>query len=437
MKGILKYIGVFSATLALLILLLVLSCTIPQKKIYENSRLSAEFMTKNETDFYNPLLSEEKFVIHNYADAIWLSIAYSIDSEHPLKSALEGKYYNEFGDRLYNINFYRDTIEQNKEANTEYYRYWHGTILFLRPLLTKFTYMDIRYMNVLLLTGLCFALIILLQQKLGMRAAVIFAVAIVSVGFYAVPYCIEYVPMFYIMFISSIAVLFLKDKKKIPYLFLITGICSNFFDFLTVETITLCVPLVLHFYELYRKGKIKDFKNSLKYFIKLCTLWLGGYLFTWMSKWLIASIVLKRNVMTNVMESVSQRTVGKVQETPLLKQLINALIYNIRGLFPFNLTQNTTGTVILFLAVLFVLFAVWFLYRKKKLEEVSKVFFIIALIPYLRYLVMSNHSYAHYWFTFRAQISSIMAVLLAVTVNIDKDLLKKEVKLKLLRRNPK
>ncbi|MCI6242093.1 MAG: hypothetical protein MR646_02120 [Agathobacter sp.] len=437
MKGILKYIGVFSATLALLILLLVLSCTIPQKKIYENSRLSAEFMTKNETDFYNPLLSEEKFVIHNYADAIWLSIAYSIDSEHPLKSALEGKYYNEFGDRLYNINFYRDTIEQNKEANTEYYRYWHGTILFLRPLLTKFTYMDIRYMNVLLLTGLCFALIILLQQKLGMRAAVIFAAAIVSVGFYAVPYCIEYVPMFYIMFISSIAVLFLKDKKKIPYLFLITGICSNFFDFLTVETITLCVPLVLHFYELYRKGKIKDFKNSLKYFIKLCTLWLGGYLFTWMSKWLIASIVLKRNVMTNVMESVSQRTVGKVQETPLLKQLINALIYNIRGLFPFNLTQNTTGTVILFLAVLFVLFAVWFLYRKKKLEEVSKVFFIIALIPYLRYLVMSNHSYAHYWFTFRAQISSIMAVLLAVTVNIDKDLLKKEVKLKLLRRNPK
>lgn len=437
MKGILKYIGVFSATLALLILLLVLSCTIPQKKIYENSRLSAEFMTKNETDFYNPLLSEEKFVIHNYADAIWLSIAYSIDSEHPLKSALEGKYYNEFGDRLYNINFYRDTIEQNKEANTEYYRYWHDTILFLRPLLTKFTYMDIRYMNVLLLTGLCFALIILLQQKLGMRAAVIFAAAIVSVGFYAVPYCIEYVPMFYIMFISSMAVLFLKEKKKIPYLFLITGICSNFFDFLTVETITLCVPLVLHFYELHRKGEIKDFKSNLKYFIKLCTLWLGGYLFTWMSKWLIASIVLRKNVMTNVMESVSQRTVGKVQETPLLKQLINALIYNIRGLFPFHLTKNTTGTVILFLAVLFVLFAVWFLYRKKKLEEVSKIFLIIACIPYLRYLVMSNHSYAHYWFTYRAQISSIMAVLLAVTVNIDKDLLKKEVKLKLLRRNPK
>lgn len=82
------------------------------------------------------------------------------------------------------------------------------------------------------------------------------------------------------------------------------------------------------------------------------------------------------------------------------------------------------------LAVLFLLFAIWFLYRKKKIEEVSKILLLIALIPYIRYLVMSNHSYSHYWFTFRAQISSVMALLLAVAVNLDKGLLKKEFKLK-------
>ncbi len=428
MKEILKYIRVFSATLALLILLLVLSCTIPQERIYENSRLSANYMTKNETDFYSPLLSEKNFEIHNYADAIWLSIAYSVDSDHPLKSALEGKYYNEFGDRLYNINFYRDTIEKNKEANTYYYRYWHGTIMFLRPLLTMFTYMDIRYINILFFTGLCFALIILLQKKLGTKASVIFAAAILSVNFYVVPYCIEYVPMFYIMFISSIMILFLKDKRKISYLFLMTGICSNFFDFLTVETVTLGVPLVIHFCELYSKGETEDLIYSLKYFIKLCTLWLCGYLLTWISKWIIASIVSKMNVMTNVMESISQRSVGKVQDTPFLEQLKNALLFNIRGIFPFNLTESTTGTILMILAVLFLLFAIWFLYRKKKVEEVSKIFLLIALIPYIRYLVMSNHSYSHYWFTFRAQISSVMALLLAVAVNLDKGLLKKEFK---------
>lgn len=425
MKQILKYVGVFAGTLALLILLLVLSCTIPQEKIYENSIASANFMIENETDFYNPLLAKQNFEIHDYADAIWLSIAYSVDSAHPLRSALEGKYYNEFGDRLYNFNFYRDTITQNKEANTYYYRYWHGPIMFLRPLLTVFTYMDIRYMNLILLTGLSFALLILMQRKLGMKAAVIFAVAMLSVNFYAVPFCIEYVPMFYIMFLSSILVLLLRDRQQVSYLFLITGICSNFFDFLTVETITLCVPLVVHFCALYTSGDTADSKRSLKHLLKLCALWLCGYLFTWVSKWIIASVVLQTNVMMNVLESVSQRTVGKVQDIPFGDQLKNALIYNLSELFPFNLTETAVGTLLMLFAVLFVLFVVWFLYRKEKVENISKIFLLIALIPYIRYLMMSNHSYSHYWFTFRAQLSSVMAVLLAVAVNLDKSLLKK------------
>lgn len=86
--------------------------------------------------------------------------------------------------------------------------------MFLRPLLTAFTYMDIRYINVVLLTGLCFALIILLQNKLGSKASITFAAAVIAVYFYVVPYCIEYAVMLYIMFISSIAVLLLKDKQS-------------------------------------------------------------------------------------------------------------------------------------------------------------------------------------------------------------------------------
>lgn len=430
MKAIAKYIGVFFATLIILICLLVLSCTIPQSKIYENSKASADYMTKHETDFYTPLLSEDNFELHDYADAIWLSIAYSVDSAHPLKSALEGKYYNGFGDRLYNMNFYRDTINKNLEANTYYYRYWHGPIMFLRPLLTQFTYMDIRYMNVLLLTGLCFVLIILLQKKLDVKAAVIFAAALLAVNFFVVPYCIEYVPMFYIMLISSILVLYLKDKQKVAYLFLVIGICSNFFDFLTVETISLCVPLVIHFYDLYLKGETEDSKKNLRYCIRLCVLWICGYLFTWVSKWLMASVVLRQNVMTNVMESISQRSVGKVDELSFFEQLKNSLILNIRGVFPFRMTKGPAGTIIMLLVVLALIFVIWFLYRKNKLEKVSIVFLVIAFIPYVRYMVMSNHSYAHSWFTFRAQISTIMAIFFAVVVNLDGELIQKELKRK-------
>lgn len=426
MKEILKYIGVFFVTLAILIGLFVLSCTIPRDKIYKNSKASAEYMTDRETDFYMPLLSEDIFELHDYADAIWLSIAYSADSTHPLQSVLEGKYYNGFGDRLYNVHFYADSINEELEANTYYYRYWHGPVMFLRPLLTQFTYMDIRYINVLLLTGLSFVLIILLQQKLDTKAAVIFAAALLSVHFFVVPYCLEYVPMFYIMFISAILVLCMEDKQKIACLFLITGICSNFFDFLTVETITLCVPLLFHFYDLYGKGEMKELRTNLKYCMKLCVLWVFGYGFTWVSKWIITSAVVGENVMGNVSESISQRSVETVEEFSFVEQLGNSLLQNIRRLFPFRMTDNSGATIVMVLAVFGVLFAFWFLYRKKKQEKVSVIFLLIAMIPYVRYLVLSNHSYTHSWFTFRAQLSSIMGVLFAVVVNLDRELIKKD-----------
>lgn len=384
-------------------------------------------MAEEETDFYTPLLSEDIFKLHDYADAIWLSIAYGVDSEHPLKSALEGKYYNGFGDRLYNILFYRDATRDDLEANTDYYRYWHGSIMFLRPPLTQFTYMDIRYINVMLLTGLSFALIIFLHNKLDTAAAVIFAAALLAVNFFVVPYCIEYVPVFYIMFISSIIILCLKGKQRISYLFLITGICSDFFDFLTVETITLCVPLAIHFYDLYIRGKADDFRKNLKYFIKLCTLWLCGYMFTWISKWVIASAVLRQNVMGNVMETISQRSVGEAEEISFVEQLKYALLLNIRSVFPFRITKGPAGTILMLFVILALLFAVWFLYRKKTPEKVSVIFLFIALIPYMRYLVMSNHSYTHNWFTFRAQISAIMAILFALMVNLDRALIQKEL----------
>ena len=34
----------------------------------------------------------------------------------------------------------------------------------------------------------------------------------------------------------------------------------------------------------------------------------------------------------------------------------------------------------------------------------------VALIPYVRYLVLHNHSYIHYSFTYRAQAATVIAI---------------------------
>ena len=42
------------------------------------------------------------------------------------------------------------------------------------------------------------------------------------------------------------------------------------------------------------------------------------------------------------------------------------------------------------------------------------LYLLVAFAPYIWYLVLSNHSYVHFWFTYRLQAVSITAILLLV-----------------------
>ena len=45
---------------------------------------------------------------------------------------------------------------------------------------------------------------------------------------------------------------------------------------------------------------------------------------------------------------------------------------------------------------------------------------LVAAYPYIWYLVMSNHSQIHYWYTYRAQVLTMFGILVFV-VNILKE----------------
>jgi len=63
---------------------------------------------------------------------------------------------------------------------------------------------------------------------------------------------------------------------------------------------------------------------------------------------------------------------------------------------------------------------------KGKKEKTSKECYIkftlllIAVIPYIRYIVLLNHSYHHSFFTFRAQLTSLIAISFIIIYSIDK-----------------
>ena len=79
--------------------------------------------------------------------------------------------------------------------------------------------------------------------------------------------------------------------------------------------------------------------------------------------------------------------------------------------------KESAVAVIAFIVPAF-LYIFWFFLRdKSKLHTKEKkdhsfffICLILALIPILRFLVLSNHSYMHYFFTYRALMADVMIV---------------------------
>ena len=132
MKNIFKYTIVFCTTLLILFLLLVITAQIPRSAIQENIKESTSaFGTRFEI---NELVKRRDYTFtHPYADAMLLNIMLCIDSESPVTSVLEAKYYYPRKyERQIEYNF-DEMVDNEVEGKVEYLRYWHGQMSILRP----------------------------------------------------------------------------------------------------------------------------------------------------------------------------------------------------------------------------------------------------------------------------------------------------------------
>ena len=103
-------------------------------------------------------------------------------------------------------------------------------------------------------------------------------------------------------------------------LFLVAGMLTVYLDFLSTETLTLLIPLLFVL-------RIREHDKCLDnggFAIKNAVLWLVGYAGMWASKWLIASIILKQNVMPYVTGHIEERLGGSVN-LPLSQFLIQSI----------------------------------------------------------------------------------------------------------------
>ncbi len=409
---------------------LVLSALVSKESVKENFKESASFLSEGE-DFLIMEKGVRSSCIHIYADSITLNIAYGYDADAPLESVMWSKYSSGYANDQKG-NLYCAVYEDAK-ANYQYLRYWHGSAVVV-----KFLHLFLNIKQIYILNGFIFILLTaLLLYKLiknGLKAeVVVYVLSLIAVSIWYVPFALEYTWCFLIMAATALITVSMALKEKYAHMglvFLLCGIITIYLDFLTTETITLVVPILLVLTIRRRQNKIDQgkafFKKELIFVVKNSFLWLCGYAFMWVAKWVTASVVLGENVMPYVTEHIEERLSGELADVSGIQYLLYAITRNLKQLFPID--HGIGGAFALGVFALGICY-LWFVYRRNKIDWHSILLYsLLGLVPILRFVVMKNHSTMHYFFTFRALVSMVFAILLSLTQIIDLNLLFKKKK---------
>ena len=405
----LKEIITFIVMIVVFVVLLVVSVIIPKEAISSNMEASAMFLCDRPV-FEERVENVASSRIDRYADSILLGITWQYDSKRPLESVMRSSYYyTAYQNENDNL---RDAVTEDIPANQQYLRYWHGSGAIVRILLTVLSIKGIYVLNGIVIAILYLTLIIVLLRRRGLIPAVGMVIGLILVSVWYVPLSLEYSWMFILTPVFSLIALEIAWRKKesmCSIAFLCFGMITNYLDFLTTETLTLTIPLLLM---LWAEKNDDDGYTGYGVTVRRCVLpWGIGYAGTWMSKWALAAIVLKENTLPYVTGHIAER-IGKNDMAGMSTGsfLLGAVTRNIRCVFP--LEYGIIG-VMVGVALIIGYAYLAFVYRGKLKNRRRIVMYLaITCIPYVRFIVLHNHSYIHCFFTYRAQLAVFLAMVL-------------------------
>ena len=423
-KNTIKYIVVYISIIVVLLGIYTATVKfIPKEKLLANIKESLPYLESN-TEVIEVKPTREYSYLHVYADEILLNMIYCMDSNKPLESIMSSKYYKDDIKFIEDFPNLEEALENGGQGNQEYMRYWHGSMMIIRPLLMFFNINEIYHILAIIMIILIVVLFAILIKKKQYLLLISTIIGYIMIAINYVPFCLEYVWTFLIMLVVSIIGIL---TKKHNMLFFVTGIITCFLDFLSTEIVTLFVPVIYIYTIKYKNGEIKSFKEGIKLIAKYAVLWLTGYCIMWGTKWLLASIILNVNALDFVVAKAKRRINGKVIGYSKGYMLRNSILRNVKVIYPFYMIHEVSTAVCIILGI--VISTVLLIKKDKKSLLNFLIFMLIAIVPYIRYLVLLNHSFMHYIFTFRDQLITIMALIVGIALSIDKTKLKQEVKL--------
>lgn len=408
MKKTAKFLGIYLIMVLIFFTSTVIVATIPSKFIKENVESSAKTLM-NEGDLLK-YPSYRQIMLDNYTDALMIDNSYSIDSNNPIESAMlvRENYISSISKKVSKdvlgehiqpkeqVEELDNLIKGNPDEAHEYARYWHGYLIYLRPLLLIFDYFQIRIIILIILSLLIIKLLYEMYKRKMIKTIIALAIALICVDIQLVFLSLQSMITFVIALVASnILVKRIEKIKDINLFFFIVGSITCFFDLLTTPLITLGIPLIL--YLLLTEKEDDSLKNTIIKMIKICIIWGIGYALICISKWVIVDLIYNRGVIYTSIEQFLYRS-NKSTYT----------LYYILG-------KNISYVNVILLMIITMIYIFFMLNKNITLKFKQSIpYFIVAIMPIAWYIILSQHSGLHCFFTYRLLAVSIFALEIGV-----------------------
>jgi hypothetical protein len=374
----------------------VFSAFLPDRVIQRHVKEAATSLQKA-GNYPSALIDGEVCRMDNFTDALILNQIYSIDRHQPVRSAMKMTRWQaeQFYDQTTSL--YWRTHDGSGLQPEDYCHYWHGSSFLYRFLLMFFSINQLKLLMYITVLLLMFFFFRCYYPLAGLWNSLAFLLSWIMVYGFVMPASLQFFPMLAISLIACLLVVrFRKDSQALGVVFFVAASMSAYFDLLTVPLLSFGWPFAV--WLTLPDKKTLTIQNGLRNMVVWGLLWVAGYGLTFLAKWFMATVVLGFGVLPGAFEAGLYR-VGAEDFTRW-----DALMDNAR-LLPYN---------IIFLVAL--LFLVIGMIRSKRKFGVREILLLLtALIPYVWYLVLANHSYQHFWFTYRLQAITICAVLMSLT----------------------
>lgn len=390
MKHIAKYSKVFLLLVVAYFGFVVVSCLLPDHSIKRHIAESAQKIAA-EGLYPKAIINKEQCQMDNFTDALIMNQIYSIDRKRPLTSAMRMIRMSEKGLDWDQTGLLLRTVNGEPLEEQHYARYWHGSSFLYRFLFLTVDYDTLRMLlfivSTLILIGLCCQIYL----RAGWATAFALVMGFVFTYGFVAQFSLQFFPILCLTAVTIFLVVKKRESTDYGILFFIVGSLACYFDLLTVPLLTLGIPLAV-MVALKRDDEFR-INDNLREIIKLSLLWGLGFALTFATKWGMASLVLGQNILADGMDAGFYR-----MEADEFTRW-DAVIRNF-GMLPLGMIGIAAAATILF-GIL----------RHSGFNYLRIIpLFVIALMPYAWYLLLANHSYEHWWFTYRLQAVSVICL---------------------------